>query len=103
MHKGVWPGPNKNLMRVLALLMVIALALCCGYIVAEAGHDCVGHACPVCPHVHACMNVLQGLLAVCAASIVAGAVLTAAVHGMTLGGAHIPAETPVSMKVRLDN
>ncbi len=104
MHRTIYLGGlNKNLMRGLALLLVVALALCCGYIVAEAGHDCIGHDCPLCPHVRACMDVLQGLLAVCAAGAVAGAVLTVAVHGMALASVAITAETPVSTKVRLDN
>jgi hypothetical protein len=89
--------------RALLLTAALLLLLCCGYIDAESGHHCTGEGCPICAHIHFCMDVLMSL----AAAITMGG-LTLAVARLRVQSVGepvcvvLPAATPVMLRVRQD-
>jgi hypothetical protein len=89
--------------RALMLTAAVLLLLCCAYIDAESGHHCTGEECPICAHIHFCMDVLMSL----AAAISVGGLTLAAVR-LRVQNAGEPVSTilttmtPVMLRVRQD-
>jgi hypothetical protein len=89
--------------RALLLTAAVLLLLCCAYIDAESGHHCTGEGCPICAHIHFCMDVLMSL----AAAITMGGLMLAAVRLRVQSTGKpvcviLTAMTPVMLRVRQD-
>jgi len=96
---------ERRIRRAAMLAVALVLLMCCVYIAVESGHDCKGAGCPICAHMHVCMDVLQKL----AFAAVAGLAVTAAriirlqaPEPVYAGNAEATA-TPVKLKVRQNN
>ena len=89
--------------RAMLLAAAVLLLLCCAYIDAESGHHCTGEGCPICVHIHFCMDVLTSL----AAAVLIGGIALAAVRLRVQSAGEpvctvLTAATPVMLKVRQD-
>lgn len=85
-----------------AVIIFAAAALSHLYIAAEAGHDCSGADCPICACVRLCENILsllEGGTSACVFAAAAAFFTVTAVFSALCGAR----ETPVSIKVRLNN
>jgi hypothetical protein len=54
---------HRNVARLLLVFSIAVIFACCISIAAEAHHECSGEHCPVCAHIHLCVNMVQGFLA----------------------------------------
>ena len=87
----------------MALLLLVLVLFSALYPAAEADHDCCGEHCPVCACIRQCGDLLRGFglgkasLTFSAAAAVL--VFSAAFPAVTA----VLRETPVSVKVRLNN
>ncbi len=54
---------HRTVARLLLVFSIAVIFACCISIAAEAHHECSGEHCPVCAHIHLCMNLVQGFIA----------------------------------------
>ena len=100
-------GTYDRKVRIVALLMgvfmVLALLIATYYTAQESGHTCEGEDCPVCACLKMCKEVVHKL---------GFAILPVIVSVLTFGGTFAGVcllcfecvlETPVTMKVRMNN
>ncbi|MBQ6661177.1 MAG: AraC family transcriptional regulator [Lachnospiraceae bacterium] len=86
---------------IVLMLVVLLLSACC--FVAEADHDCAGEDCAVCSILELCDNTIRRLgTGAVAAAVVLFAVLFSVLSASVIAVV-LPQETPVSLRVRLNN
>jgi len=98
---------NSTLIRtfaaITAIAMLLVILLAGIFIILEADHDCEGEDCPVCECMEQCQATLHQLGSV---TVTGKAVLFPILLLIVLSvhiAAVLPKQTPVSIKVRLNN
>ena len=98
---------NSNRIRItagiMAVMMLVVMFVSSFFIAAHADHDCTGEDCPICACIHQCENTIRG-----AGSdiTVMSAVIIPVLISLLLMSFGVPSfqwDTPVSVKVRLNN
>ncbi len=94
---------KRNACGIMALMMLLVLLCSVSAIAFEADHDCCGDDCPICECIEQCENVLRqvGSGAVTAIISIIPFALTGTIVIFCLN--FFRNETPVSMKIRLNN
>lgn len=88
---------------VMGLMMLVIVLFSAFYIAAEADHDCTGEDCPICACIGQCENMLRGTGDGTAAQLSAGIPVLFILLFAALFVSELSRETPVSVKVRLNN
>ena len=93
----------KTFAAITATAMLLVILLAGIFIILEADHDCEGEDCPVCECLEQCQTTLHQLGAV----VISGKAIIFPILLIIVSGIHfvrvIRKETPVSIKVRLNN
>ena len=94
---------TKTFAAITAIAMLLVILLAGIFIALEADHDCEGEDCPVCECIEQCQGTLHQLGSV----TVTGMAVLFPILLLIASGIHfvrvIRRETPVSIKVRLNN
>ncbi len=100
-------GTYDRKVRIAALLMgvfmVLALLIATFYIAQESGHTCEGEDCPVCACLKMCKEVVHKLGFAVLPVIVSAIALAGTFTGVCLLCFEYVLQTPVTMKVRMNN
>ncbi len=94
---------KRTLAAIISALLAVVFALSLAYLAVEAEHHCTGKDCPVCHNIQVCIRVLTGTAGLC---VLGALVLQSAVARATPFVPHpaaLPAQTLVSLKVKLNN
>ncbi len=88
---------------LLGLMLLAAVVFCAFFPAMEAHHDCTGDDCPICSVLHLCEENLKqfGAAVLSPAFIVIPAFFSLIVS--LFSAPDLMQETPVSMKIRLNN
>ncbi len=94
---------KKTAAGIMAIMMLLVMLSSAYFLAAHADHDCDGEDCPVCACIHQCENLIRGV-GDCAAAV--SAVLLPVFLTflfLSCGIGPMIGDTPVSMKVRMNN
>ena len=97
-------GKRRAAALILLAVVMAILLVCSGCIALEAHHECSGAGCPVCAHMHLCMDIMHGFalgrFPAVSITLICTLLLTAACEAA--GTARL-ASTPVALRVRQDS
>lgn len=95
---------QKRLIALLCCVCLIIITLLATAVnITHAHHDCVGDACTTCVQIHTAQNLLKQLGLAVACFAVAAAVVVVAARLLQVVSCLIAMETPVTMKIRMNN
>ncbi|MBR4431384.1 MAG: hypothetical protein IKS75_08820 [Clostridiales bacterium] len=96
-------GLNKAIAAITAIALLSVILLAGLFIILEADHDCEGEDCPVCECIEQCQATLHQL----GTAAVTGMAVLFPILLLIASGIHfvrvVRRETPVSIKVQLNN
>lgn len=93
---------TRQIRRLTALLIVLAMLFAAVFVVAYAHHDCSGEDCRICEQVQICLQSFK-FLAVAVAAIALW-IFAFAFHKLIVSGAgNCFLQTPITLKVKLNN
>ena len=96
-------GSFSGLKKVLGVLMVLVFLFALFFVSAEAHHECTGEDCSVCACIEECARLIKGfgnLLPAIVSFIAALSAIVLCPLALTEG---LVINTPISMKVRMNN
>lgn len=87
---------------LMLLILIISILLLCNVCIAfEAQHECFGEGCPICAHMHLCMDITHGLGTERLHTVLIGAICISLFMAIVLIGTAVHINmTPVAMRVR---
>ena len=90
---------------LILLIFVISILLLCSVCIAlEAHHDCLGEGCPICAHMHLCMDIAHSLGTERLHTVLIDAICISLLMPAVLMGTAMRAKmTPVALRVRLNS
>lgn len=98
------PSRRRGIARAgLVLALVLVLLMPSLFIVAESHHDCTGDQCPVCKVIAGAVQMEQQGADVPHALAAATLLFAATAVACLLSTILLPTDTPVSLKVRIDD